>query len=81
MRRGCAPVRGGGPDSLSKAERRRRAAEKARRHRCEGFATQLREDRILEEARAADCDPLHIATMFGLTAQPALRYAKTIWSI
>jgi hypothetical protein len=42
-------------------------------------AAQLREDRILEEARVADGDPLHIAAMFGLTAQPALRYTKTIW--
>lgn len=42
-------------------------------------AARLREDRILEEARAADGDPLHIATMFGLTAKPALRYAKTVW--
>jgi hypothetical protein len=30
-------------------------------------------------ARTADGDPLHIAAMFGLTAKPALRYAKTIW--
>ncbi|BEL12833.1 hypothetical protein Q0Z83_110240 [Actinoplanes sichuanensis] len=44
-------------------------------------AAQLREDRILEEARAADGDPLHIAAMFGLTAKPALRYAKTVWSL
>ncbi|MER5326901.1 hypothetical protein [Streptosporangium roseum] len=42
-------------------------------------AAQLREDRILEEARAAGGDPLHIAAMFGLTAKPALRYAKTVW--
>jgi hypothetical protein len=42
-------------------------------------AAQLREDRILEEARAAGGDPLHIAAMFGLTAKPALRYAKAIW--
>ncbi|GAA2350170.1 hypothetical protein GCM10010170_039550 [Dactylosporangium salmoneum] len=42
-------------------------------------AAQLREDRILEEARAANGDPLHIAVMFGLSAKPALRYAKTVW--
>jgi hypothetical protein len=42
-------------------------------------AAQLREDRILDEARAAAGDPLHTAAMFGLTARPALRYAKTIW--
>jgi hypothetical protein len=42
-------------------------------------AAQLREDRILEEARAVDSDPLHIAAMFNLTAKPALRYANTIW--
>ncbi|GIE91466.1 hypothetical protein [Actinoplanes regularis] len=39
-------------------------------------AAQLREDRILEEARAGGGYPLHIAAMFGLTARPALRYAK-----
>lgn len=42
-------------------------------------AAQLREDRILEEARAVGGDPLHIAAMFGLTAKPALRYAKAVW--
>ncbi|MEV6299566.1 hypothetical protein AB0M02_09195 [Actinoplanes sp. NPDC051861] len=42
-------------------------------------AAQLREDRILEEARAANGDPLRIAAMFGLTAKPALRYAMTVW--
>ncbi len=39
---------------------------------------QLREDRILDEAHASGGDPLHLAAMFGLTAQPALRYAKTV---
>lgn len=39
---------------------------------------QLREDRILEEAHATGGDPLHLATMFGLTAKPALRYAQTV---
>jgi integrase len=39
-------------------------------------AADLREDRFLEEARAANGDPLHIAAMFGLTAKPALRYAR-----
>jgi hypothetical protein len=42
-------------------------------------AAQLREDRILDEARTAAGDPLHIAAMFGLTAKPALRYTKTLW--
>jgi hypothetical protein len=42
-------------------------------------AAQLREDRILEEARAANGDLLHTAAMFGLTAKSALRYAKTVW--
>jgi hypothetical protein len=41
-------------------------------------AAQLREDRILEEARVAGGDPLHVATMFGLTARPALRYAQAV---
>lgn len=39
---------------------------------------ELREDRILDEAHASGGDPLHLAAMFGLTAQPALRYAKTV---
>lgn len=39
---------------------------------------QLRTDRILEEARATGGDPLHLATMFGLTGRHALRYARTI---
>ena len=39
---------------------------------------QLREDRILDEARAAGGDPLHLAAMFGLSARPALRYAQTV---
>jgi hypothetical protein len=39
---------------------------------------QLREDRILEEARVTGGDPLHLATMFGLTAKPALRYAQAV---
>jgi hypothetical protein len=39
---------------------------------------QLREDRILEEARATGGDPLHLAVMFGLTAKPALRYAQAV---
>jgi hypothetical protein len=39
---------------------------------------QLREDRILDEARAADGDPLHLTVMFGLSAKPALRYAQTV---
>ena len=34
---------------------------------------------MLEEACAAAGDPLHIAAMFGLTAKPALRHAKTVW--
>jgi hypothetical protein len=38
----------------------------------------LREDRILDEARICGGDPLHLATMFGLTARPALRYAQTV---
>jgi hypothetical protein len=42
-------------------------------------AARLREDRILEEARAAGGDQLHIAAIFGLSAKPALRYAKTVW--
>ncbi|MEV7043698.1 hypothetical protein [Amycolatopsis sp. NPDC051061] len=39
---------------------------------------QLREDRILEEARATGGDPLHIASMFGLGAQTGLRYASAV---
>lgn len=39
---------------------------------------QLREDRILDEARAAGGDPLHLAAMFGLSAKPTLRYAQTV---
>jgi hypothetical protein len=39
---------------------------------------QLREDRILDEARAAHGDPLHLATIFGLSPRPALRYARVI---
>lgn len=38
----------------------------------------LREDRILEEARAAGGDPLHIATMFGMSGKAGLRYASTV---
>ncbi len=39
---------------------------------------QLREDRRLDEAHASGGDPLHLAAMFGLTAQIALRYSKTV---
>ena len=41
---------------------------------------QLREDRILEEARATGGDPLHIATMFGMGAKAGLRYASAVHS-
>jgi hypothetical protein len=53
-----------------------RADQRSTAHRTQ---PKLCEDRILEVARTADGDPLHIAAMFGLTAKPALRYAKTIW--
>lgn len=39
---------------------------------------QLREDRILEEARAAGGDPLHLAAMFGMGAKAGLRYASAV---
>ena len=39
---------------------------------------QLREDRILEEARAAGADPLHLSAMFGLGAQAGLRYTHAV---
>ena len=44
-------------------------------------AAQRREDRILDEARATGGDPLRVAAMFRLTARPAIRYAKTVWSL
>lgn len=50
----------------------------ARLHDLPATLRQLREDRILEEARATGGDPLHLAAMFGLTAKPALRYAQTL---
>lgn len=37
--------------------------------------TQLRQDRILEEARATHADPLHLTAMFGFSAETGLRYA------
>ena len=39
---------------------------------------QLREDRILEEARATEADPLHLSAMFGLGAQAGLRYTHAV---
>jgi hypothetical protein len=39
---------------------------------------QLREDRILDEARASDADPLHLSAMFGLGAQAGLRYTQAV---
>ena len=36
---------------------------------------QLREDRILDEARATGADPLHLSAMFGIGAPAGLRYA------
>lgn len=39
---------------------------------------QLREDRILEEARATGGDPLHIASMFGMGGKAGLRYAGAV---
>ena len=41
-------------------------------------ATQLRQDRILEEALATGADPLHLAAMFGFAAETGLRYATGI---
>ncbi len=40
--------------------------------------SQLREDRILDEARAADADPLHLSAMFGLGADAGLRYSRAV---
>lgn len=39
---------------------------------------QLREDRIMDEARATDADPLHLSAMFGLGAQAGLRYTHAV---
>ena len=39
---------------------------------------QLREDRILDEARASDADPLRLSAMFGLGAQAGLRYTQAV---
>lgn len=40
--------------------------------------SQLREDRILEEARATGADPLHLTAMFGLDGKTGLRYAHAV---
>ena len=39
---------------------------------------QLRQDRILEEARATGADPLHLAAMFDFAADTGLRYASAV---
>jgi len=39
---------------------------------------QLREDRILDEARATEADPLHLSAMFGLGAHAGLRYTQAV---
>ena len=39
-------------------------------------AAQLREDRILEEARCGRADPLHLAAVFGFTPRTGLRYTQ-----
>jgi hypothetical protein len=39
-------------------------------------AAQLREDRILEEARCGRADPLHLAAVFGFTPRTGLRYTE-----
>ncbi|MFF3127659.1 tyrosine recombinase XerC [Streptomyces sp. NPDC057908] len=39
-------------------------------------ADSLRQDRVLEEATAVGPDPLHIATMFNLSAETSLRYTR-----
>jgi hypothetical protein len=39
---------------------------------------QLREDRILDEARATEADPLHLSAMFGLGADAGLRYTHAV---
>jgi hypothetical protein len=45
-------------------------------HHLPATATQLRQDRILEEAHATGADPLHLAAMFGFAAETGLRYAN-----
>lgn len=40
--------------------------------------TELRADRILEEAAATSGDALHLATMFGMSAGAAVRYADAV---
>jgi hypothetical protein len=47
-------------------------------HGLPATATQLRQDRILEEALATGADPLHLAAMFGFAAETGLRYATAI---
>ncbi|HEX4100342.1 MAG TPA: hypothetical protein VHY21_07315, partial [Pseudonocardiaceae bacterium] len=47
-------------------------------HNLPATATQLRQDRILEEALATGADPLHLAAMFGFAAETGLRYATAI---
>lgn len=42
--------------------------------------TLLRQDRYLEEARAAGADPLHLAAVFGLHTDTAQRYASAVAS-
>jgi hypothetical protein len=39
-------------------------------------ADSLRQDRVLEEATVAGPDPLHIATMFNLSAETSQRYTR-----
>lgn len=40
--------------------------------------TQLRTDRILDEAAATAGDPLHLATVFGMSTGAAVRYADAV---
>ncbi|MFM9812780.1 hypothetical protein ACKI16_30230 [Streptomyces scabiei] len=40
--------------------------------------TQLRTDRILDEAAATAGDPLHLATVFGMSTAAAVRYADAV---
>jgi hypothetical protein len=47
-------------------------------HGLPATATQLRQDRILDEARATGADPLHLTAMFGFAAETGLRYTTAI---
>ena len=40
--------------------------------------TQLRTDRILDEAAATAGDPLHLTTVFGMSTAAAVRYADAV---